>query len=113
MGYKPNRTCGFTLVELLVVVVSAVIVLVVILPGMSRARGQSKNAICSANLKLYGRAMYAYVGDNNLVFPASIGALITLRAGVRACMWHNPSYELQNDFYFDGQTYIADVTGSL
>ena len=66
-----RRTKGFTLIELLVVVAIIALLISILLPSLSRAREMSKRAVCSANLRGLGQAMYIYSNDNYEQFPTA------------------------------------------
>lgn len=48
---RPHRRVAFTIVELLVVIGIAALLLSILLPTMSRARIESRSAVCKANLR--------------------------------------------------------------
>lgn len=61
---------GFTLVELLAVIVIVVILMALLFPLLSRMRAQAKTAVCVSNLRQMGAAFRLYSADNQGVFPA-------------------------------------------
>jgi prepilin-type N-terminal cleavage/methylation domain-containing protein len=67
-GFKPKL--AFTLIELLVVTAIIALLISILLPSLSRARELSKRAVCAANLRGIGQAMYIYAQDPPGVFPA-------------------------------------------
>jgi len=59
------RNCGrgFTLIELLVVVAIIALLIAILLPSLSRAREQSRNAVCMSNMRQVGLGFYYYGED--------------------------------------------------
>ena len=51
---------GFTLIELLVVVAIIAMLLAVMMPSLGRARAQSRQVVCAANLRQVGVGIYNY-----------------------------------------------------
>jgi prepilin-type N-terminal cleavage/methylation domain-containing protein len=60
---------GFTLIELLVVVAIIALLLTILLPALSRAREQSRRAVCLSNLHQIGNACSLYAAENRRYFP--------------------------------------------
>lgn len=65
---SPKKT-GFTLIELLVVIAIITLLISILLPSLSAARGQARSTVCLSNLKRLGTAMVVYVGHNRDRFP--------------------------------------------
>jgi prepilin-type processing-associated H-X9-DG protein/prepilin-type N-terminal cleavage/methylation domain-containing protein len=63
------RCCGFTLLEL--VVVMAIIMLLggLLLPGLARTRDRGRGALCLSNLRQWGLATHLYATDHNDFLP--------------------------------------------
>lgn len=62
--------CGFTLVELLVVISIIALLLSILMPSLQKARQLAKNVVCSSNQHNIGLAVHAYASDYNGYIPA-------------------------------------------
>ena len=51
----------------------------ILLPSLARARELSKRAVCAANLKGIGTAMYAYANDHNDKYPPNFKTLVDMQ----------------------------------
>lgn len=69
---QPNRTRGFTLVELLVVIGIIALLISILLPSLNRARETANRVKCAANLKSIGQALMLYAGENRGAYPRVI-----------------------------------------
>lgn len=65
----PPRVSGFTLVEILIVLVVMAILAGILLPVVARVRESSHNATCASNLKQIGVAIQMYAADHNRFYP--------------------------------------------
>ena len=63
-----SKRKGFTLVELLVVIAIIALLMSILLPSLSRAKIQAKEAICMSNLRQWGTVYSMYTNDNDGLF---------------------------------------------
>jgi len=71
------KRCGFTLVELLVVIGIIAVLLSFLLPAMGRARNQAYAATCASNMRQIYTYLMLYVNDNNNCLPVMPGIQCT------------------------------------
>jgi prepilin-type N-terminal cleavage/methylation domain-containing protein len=68
---------GFTLVELMIVMVIIGILLSLLLPGVFTARQEALKTQTASNLRQVGIALYAYAKNHNGTLPTSVDNLVT------------------------------------
>lgn len=64
-----SRYGGFTIVELLVVIVIIAILVAIAVPMVNSGIQSAKKANCLSNLKQIGTGLELYLGDNNQIMP--------------------------------------------
>jgi prepilin-type N-terminal cleavage/methylation domain-containing protein/prepilin-type processing-associated H-X9-DG protein len=67
--HHESRTCGFTLVELLVVIGIIGVLISILLPALSKAREQAGEIQCTSNLHQFGIGLTAYVAQFGGALP--------------------------------------------
>ncbi len=71
----PQRKNGFTLIEILIVVATILLIVFVMLPMLTRARGGNRHGIgCTSSLKQIGLSFRLYANDHNGAFPSAVPA---------------------------------------
>jgi len=69
MRHRQNRApirldAGFTLIELLVVIAITALLISILMPALSAARENGREAVCRANLRQFGAGITAYATSN-------------------------------------------------
>ncbi len=66
---RRSKPCGFTLVELLVVIGIIAALIAMLLPALNRARDAAKQTGCASNMHQIAVAVSGYVNENKLFLP--------------------------------------------
>lgn len=83
MSWHPRKgNSGFSLVEILIVLVILTILGLLLFPAISRATDSARQAACVGNLRQMAAAFQLYAGENN-------GKLPTVVTGVQSETWYN------------------------
>jgi len=61
---RHSRLCGFTLVELLVVISVIALLMSILLPSLRKAREQARQVQCAAHMAGFGRGFMGYAAEN-------------------------------------------------
>jgi prepilin-type N-terminal cleavage/methylation domain-containing protein/prepilin-type processing-associated H-X9-DG protein len=78
MKRHPNRpAAGFTLTELLVVIVIIAVLAAIIMPAFGAIRRKGDQTKCLANLRQIGAGMGSYIGDHDGYLPGPLWTLQT------------------------------------
>ena len=71
LDHGNRRHPAFTILELLIVIGLIGLLVALVLPAVTRARGQAKSAKCLSNLRQLGQAAFAYAQSYDGFFPIS------------------------------------------
>lgn len=85
----PPKRSAFTLIELLVVVAIIALLIAILLPSLGRAREQTKQTKCLANMRSWGQGVAAYVAEERDYLPGPLHPAIYRWQGLSALM-NNP-----------------------
>ena len=74
-----SRPRAYTLIEMLMVVAIIALLLWLLVPVLSRAKAQARQAVCASNLRQLGIAMAAYTVQARQWIPGSPNTTVTGR----------------------------------
>src|SRR2546423_11766578 len=69
LAFPTGRSFGFTIVELLVVVVIVSVLAALLLPALAKAREQGRSSVCRNNMRQIALAMTLYADENSDYLP--------------------------------------------
>ena len=69
---KKNRKSGFTLIEIMIVVLIIGLLAAIAIPSFARARARSRISVCVNNLRQIAAGIDQYAMENNLAETAAV-----------------------------------------
>lgn len=121
---RTSRKTAFTLIELLVVISIICLLLTILIPSLSRAKGMARVVLCGANQHAVGVAIGQYIGttlageswhywnghDWNWETLKVNWSAWNAGSPQNACTWGNPAVALTRDFKnTDPYTYVQET----
>ncbi|APZ94885.1 type II secretion system protein [Fuerstiella marisgermanici] len=92
-GSKPSLRCGFTIIELLIVIAITGVLVSLILPAVQKAREAARRTQCANNLRQIGLAIHQFCEVHNGKFPIST----------------HGTYDFENTWIYTLGPYMEDV----
>src|ERR1043165_9778220 len=102
-----RRVAAFTLIELLVVIAIIALLIGLLLPSLSSARGKAQSIHCLSNVKQWALASSMFSDDHDEFFPYE-GNLGDISAGLNLEAWYNSAADYASqpklkDLYLQGR----------
>jgi len=108
-GFGPQRSAGFTLVELLVVIGLIAGLIALLLPALSRAREHARTVACASNIRQIGIATLTYANRNDGYLPVPVTGPGLLGGRPESAIWGSSTQQAILDF--SQGTLIPDLGG--
>jgi len=94
MGPKDQRDNGFTLLELICVILIIVLMAAIVMPSLNKVRRIAVRTVCSTNLKSLGATGQMYLDEFDQTFPTDPGQWLYTWAADSiehplGCRWHD------------------------
>jgi prepilin-type N-terminal cleavage/methylation domain-containing protein/prepilin-type processing-associated H-X9-DG protein len=105
-GYSSRRNNGFTLIEVIVVILIISVLIAVIMPAVLSVRESARRAQCTNNLHQLGLAISGYISSTNVLPPGNSGAGYSTHA---VTLPYNEQQNLFNQINFNVAS--GDVVG--
>ncbi len=111
---RPVLQCGFTLIEVLVVVAIIALLVAILLPSLAKAREMGRRTACLASLQQQGLGHSGYAGDNKGRLPirGHFGYVISQHKNI-IYPWVPASEQLMKDPVNYGRLYGRYVSRNL
>lgn len=108
-----KRVSGFTLTEMLIAIAVIALLVGLLLPSLSKARGKAQSLLCLNNVKQWSLAFWMYADDHEDFFPYE-GNPSDISSGLNLNAWYNSTAEYANqsklkDLYLQGRPPVPGV----
>ena len=89
-----HNKAGFTIWELLCIIIVIFLLIGLLIPALNRVRKQSKEIVCRSILRQYGVSGFLYLDDNNSAFPYGENEWLYAEESFTSehplgCRWHD------------------------